>query len=64
MYANRYCNEVTLFAPTLTINKTSKKGLQRPAARYDGIGKIGWGGDVGDVEVVGVVEVVEVIGVV
>ena len=23
--------------------KTSKKGLQRPAARYDGIGKIGGG---------------------
>ena len=24
-------------------NKTSKTGLQRPAARYDGIGKIGGG---------------------
>ena len=24
-------------------SKTSKKGLQRPAARYDGIGKIGGG---------------------
>ena len=24
--------------------KTSKTGLQRPAARYDGIGKIGGGG--------------------
>ena len=28
---------------SISLNKTSKTGLQRPAARYDGIGKIGGG---------------------
>ena len=54
--------------------KTSKKGLQRPAARYDGIGKIGGGygkacckaclvGVVGLAGVAGVVGVASLVGV-
>ena len=35
---------LTQFFPlALFVKKTSKTGLQRPAARYDGIGKIGGG---------------------
>ena len=37
---------VKTFFPCILYEKTSKTGLQRPACRYDGIGKIGggWGG--------------------
>ena len=50
-----------LFQKNTFVKITSKKGLQRPAARYDGIGKIGGGGYGFLVEVVGVVVVVVVV---
>ena len=46
-----------------SLKETSKKGLQQPAARYDGIGKIG-GGYGFLVSMVGVVGLVGVVGVV